>query len=239
MKSSQLTKLKVVKHLKKKQKTRPVIVKSSTTNAMRRLDSSNVKTVLSLLQEKDAVLSRMIRTIGAPLSLATRSNQDAFTSLVKSIVSQQLSNKAAGSIYKRVQDACGEEGGLLTPDAMLRKSHEELRKLGLSGRKCEYINDLAQRFKSGELADDKLKTMSNEEVMDALIKVRGLGEWSVHMFQIFHLGELDILPHGDLVVKKGAYALYGKGKSKTGTASKEDLIQIASNWKPFRSIGSW
>ncbi len=196
----------------------------------------------------------MIEKTGPPASLVGPRRRDAFTSLVKSVVGQQLSVKAAATIFSRVQDCCAcqdsldpEEPGAgerVSPREVLARSEGELRSAGLSGRKVEYVRDLATKFSKGHLSDAKLDAMTGDEVMQALIQVKGLGEWSVNMFQMFHLREADVLPVGDLGVRKGAHALYAKGskgsKGKGGGAmSKEDLAAIGEKWRPFRSVGAF
>ena len=157
--------------------------------ATRRVTAENILGIVEHLKRKDPTLRNVIEVLGPPLSLVSRIKGDAFTSLVKSIVGQQLSSKAAASIFCRVQDQCGGQGAHVVPEKILGAGTEKLRTLGLSGRKVEYVQDLASKFLSGELSNEKLASLSRDEVMEALIKVRGLGEWSVHMFQIFHLGE--------------------------------------------------
>lgn len=207
----------------------------STSSSDTRITSATLQTALTHLGNADPVLGRMIRTLGPPKTLVRRLEApgSAFTSLVRSIVGQQLSTKAASSIYSRLVELVGPEA---TPATILDCDPQDLRAIGLSGRKVEYVKDLARHFDSGAVSDEALGKMSEGDVMKSLIAVRGLGEWSVHMFQIFHLGMADVLPVGDLGVKKGAAALYTKSKK---AVTKEDLEEIGSKWAPHRSLGSW
>ncbi|UPR03125.1 DNA glycosylase [Chloropicon primus] len=192
---------------------------------------------LKHLSDSDDVLRDMIASLGPPTRLLEKPRMDAFTTLVRSIVSQQLSMKAAETIFGRVREncTCG-VAKKVTPKEVLARDFEELRQLGLSGRKVGYVKDLAEHFESGKLSDAKLKGMTGEEVMEALTKVRGLGVWSVQMFQMFFMGSENVLPTGDVAVRRGCSLLYFDGKVKV---TPEQLEEIARPWEPYQSYGAY
>lgn len=158
-----------------------------------------------------------------------------YQELVESIISQQLSVKAAATITKRFVDLFG--GQFPTPERILEKDIEELRAVGLSGQKASYIRDLAQHVIEGTLRFDGLEKLTNDEIVTMLTDVKGVGEWTAHMFLIFSLGRLDVLAYGDLGVRNGIRELYGLDHLPTPDEVKE--IAHERGWSPYESIACW
>jgi DNA-3-methyladenine glycosylase II len=147
---------------------------------------------------------------------------------------QQLATTAAAKIYGRVLTTCG-CSELLTPEALLAASMADLRAAGLSERKVSYLKDLAQHFSDGRLSDDKIAAMDEATLERALCAVKGIGMWTCHMHAMFHLGSPDVLPVGDLGVRKGMQTLYGLKE----LPSPDTMHRIAEKWRPFASLGSY
>lgn len=164
-----------------------------------------------------------------------RPHRDYYWELVDSIISQQLSVKAARSIEKRFQELFGSE--VPSPAQILEKDVEELRTVGLSRPKANYIRDLAQHIVDGKIKFDRFDELSNDEIMQELLDVKGIGEWTVHMFLMFCLGRLNVLPVGDLGIRNSMRTLYGF----KGTPTPDEIKAIAKkyNWSPYESIASW
>jgi DNA-3-methyladenine glycosylase II len=155
--------------------------------------------------------------------------------LVDSIISQQLSVKAAASIEKRFQELFDSE--LPTPEQILEKSVDELRTVGLSRPKANYIRDLAQHIADGELKLDQLEHMSNQEIAAELTAVKGIGEWTAHMFLMFCMARIDILPVGDLGIRNSIQKLYGFDHLPTSEGIK--TLAAKNHWAPYESVASW
>ncbi len=154
-----------------------------------------------------------------------------FATLVRSIVFQQLSGKAASTIYGRFEAAAGE----VTPERVLNLPPEKMRSIGLSKQKAEYVRDLARRTRSGQIEFAALKSMSDEQVVEVLTQVKGVGVWTVHMFQIFALRRPDVLPTGDLGVRaamKNVFELEALPKP-------DEMVRLAEPWRPHASVASW
>ena len=206
------------------------------------------------LKARDPKVGAIITAVGGPRSLVpTFSAGMAFTSLSKSIVYQQLSTKVAAKIYARLEDACREaagggagDGPALTPENVLAVPAPRLLKgqVGLSGRKAEYLNTLARAFLDGTLQEDELIAMSDQQVMEKVTALKGFGEWSAHMFLMFSLGRPDVLPVGDLAVRKAMKRLYGTRAGAGATEvnalpSAQEMREIAEKWRPYRSVATW
>ncbi|KAM5352516.1 hypothetical protein ACJ41O_005238 [Fusarium nematophilum] len=173
---------------------------------------------------------------------------DPFESLSSGIISQQVSGAAAKSIKAKFLALFEEKPGARFPhpSQVTAKSLEELRTAGLSQRKAEYIKGLAEKFASGELSAHMLHDASDEEVMEKLIAVRGLGKWSVEMFACFGLKRMDVFSLGDLGVQRGMAAFVGRDvaklKSKGGKwkyMSEQDMIELSDKFAPYRSLFMW
>ncbi|XP_020099372.1 probable DNA-3-methyladenine glycosylase 2 [Ananas comosus] len=157
-----------------------------------------------------------------------------FHCLVRSILYQQLAYKAAASIYARFLSLCGGEAGVL-PDAVLALTPHQLRQIGISARKASYLHDLARKYHSGILSDAAIVAMDDKSLFSMLTMVNGIGAWSVHMFMIFSLHRPDVLPVGDLGVRKGVQILYGLNE----VPRPSQMEQYCDKWRPYRSVGAW
>lgn len=157
---------------------------------------------------------------------------DAYGALLRSIVGQQVSTKAARAIYNRVLDLFG--GKTPSPRRLLAVSAEELRAAGLSGRKVEYIRDLAQHVLDGELELDRLDQLDDERVIEEIVAVRGLGRWTAEMFLLFHLERPDVLSGGDLGIRKAIQIEYGMEAMPT----PQETVAFGERWAPHRSLAS-
>ena len=154
-----------------------------------------------------------------------------FGALAKTIIFQQLHGTAAASIHAKFLDALKSR---VNPDSVLATSDANLRSCGLSERKVAYLKSLADKFKGG-LDDAKLEAMSDEDLEETLLSVKGLGPWSVDMFKLFSLGRSDVLPTGDFGIRKGMMLTYDLKSLPKPSVMKD----IASDWKPYSSVGSW
>lgn len=123
----------------------------------------------------------------------------------------------------------------MTPAVIAALTDEQLREVGISGRKATYLHDLAKHFLSGALSDEKLVMMNEDELVKVLTAVKGIGVWSAHMFMIFYLHKPDVLPVGDLAIRKGFQTLY----CLKALPSVTEMEQLASSWRPYRSLASW
>ncbi|OAY83107.1 DNA-3-methyladenine glycosylase 1 [Ananas comosus] len=150
------------------------------------------------------------------------------------ILYQQLAYKAAASIYARFLSLCGGEAGVL-PDAVLALTPHQLRQIGISARKASYLHDLARKYHSGILSDAAIVAMDDKSLFSMLTMVNGIGAWSVHMFMIFSLHRPDVLPVGDLGVRKGVQILYGLNE----VPRPSQMEQYCDKWRPYRSVGAW
>ncbi|KAI5066170.1 hypothetical protein GOP47_0018794 [Adiantum capillus-veneris] len=179
----------------------------------------------------DAKLREVIEVCQLP---SFQSCSNPFRSLASSIVYQQLAGSAAKAIYNRLLLLCGGEGSL-TPAVISKLSATELRNIGISARKASYLHDLSRNFLEGGLSDASIMLMEDEELLSALTSVKGIGVWSVHMFMIFSLHRPDVLPVGDLGVRKGFLKLY----NLKSLPSPSEMERISAPWRPYRSLGAW
>ncbi|XP_057762537.1 alkylbase DNA glycosidase-like protein mag2 [Arachis stenosperma] len=193
--------------------------------------TGEMELALHHLRAADVTLAACIDAFPTPHFHTHRS---PFFSLVKSIISQQLSNKASQSIEDRFVALCGGPHSV-GPDSVLALSAQQLRGVGISGPKATYLHDLASKYRDGLLSDSSILEMDDETLYKKLTMVKGIGPWSVHMFMIFTLHRPDVLPVGDLVVRRGVERLYGL-KSLPQPSQMEKLCE---KWKPYRSVGSW
>lgn len=180
----------------------------------------------------DPVIGRIVTAHGE-LDEGERSRgrpAEAYGALLRSIVGQQLSTKAARTIYGRLADLYG--GGAPTPEQLLATGPDELRKAGLSGAKATYLRSLAEHVLSGELELDRLAELPDAEVSAQLTAVKGLGQWTADMFLIFHLRRPDVLPVGDLGIRRAAQIAYGWDE----LPDRKRLVEIAEPWRPHRSL---
>ena len=182
---------------------------------------------------RDPVLGAAIKRIG-PCALASRQRKDHLSALVGSIVSQQLSTKAAATIFGRFIALF--PGGEI-PDAAAIAALDDvaLRAVGLSGQKVGYLRDLSARIADGRLRLDELEALPDEEVIERLTAVKGFGRWTAEMFLMFRLHRPDVLPVGDLGIVKAVQKLYGLRK----TPDAKRILKIGDGWRPYRSVASW
>ena len=183
------------------------------------------------LRSADPVMRDLIDAHG-PLTLAERRRgrpADAYGALLRSIVGQQLSTKAARSIYERL---AARFDGRATPAELLAVDPQVLRDVGLSWRKVEYLRDLAAQVEDGTLELDRLAELSDQDVTAELTSVKGLGPWTADMFMIFHLGRPDVLAVGDLGTRSAVRSAYGLDE----LPGPAELTRIAEPWRPHRSL---
>ncbi len=172
-------------------------------------------------------------TVMEQMSLTPLPNRgNVYEALIRSIVGQQLSVKAAATIYGRFLDLF--ENELHPPNAVLKKEHEDLRGCGFSNQKAKYVKNVAQYFLDNPAVD--YKSLSNEEIIEKLTTIKGVGKWTVEMILMFALHREDVFPIGDLGVRNGMIELYDV--KTEGKELMADLTKIADNWKPYRSFGS-
>ena len=184
-----------------------------------------------LLTKRDPVIGALIKRHG-PCGLADAQHEDAFVALVHAIVSQQLSTKAAATIAGRF-DALFD--GRPNPSAVARVQDEQLRAVGLSTQKVRYIRDLCQRITDGSLPVQTLNELHDEDVIQSLTQVKGIGRWTAEMFLMFRLHRPDVLPVDDLGILKAVQRAYGLRKMPR----PERLTKIGEPWRPYRSVACW
>lgn len=187
------------------------------------------------LRRADVHLAAAIDTAG-PFVLKPQPLQSPFEALLRSIVYQQLSGKAAATIYSRVEELLPKRRPATWPQVILDLDEATLRAAGLSRNKTAAAKDLAAKTLDGTVPTlRKLRTMSDEEIIERLVSVRGIGVWTVQMLLIFRLGRPDVLPLADLGVRKGFQRVYGLETLPTPA----ELTERGEVWRPFRSVASW
>jgi DNA-3-methyladenine glycosylase II len=171
----------------------------------------------------------------ATFEIDVEQGQSPYDVLLEAIAYQSISGKAAATIFGRIK-ALGENGHPPTPQKMLKIPTGKLRKAGLSGAKAAAMKDLAKKAMAGIVpSHEEALKLSDEELVDRLVSVRGIGAWTVEMFLIFRLGRPDVLPIHDLGVKKGWSVAYGKKHMPTPT----ELLKFGERWRPYRTVASW
>ncbi len=180
------------------------------------------------LARGDPVMAAIIRRYPR-IHLVSRG--DPFQTLARSIVGQQISVKAAQTVWNRLMAAAGE----MSPGAVLALHPKELRACGLSDRKCEYLADLARRFADGAMHVRRWPRMSDEELIAQLVEVRGIGRWTAEMLLIFSLLRPDVLPVDDLGLQRAVSLAYRGGRRITGGS----IRRLARAWQPWRSVATW
>jgi DNA-3-methyladenine glycosylase II len=186
-----------------------------------------------LLIRRDPVLGAAIKRIG-PCALASRQRNDHLSALAGAIVSQQLSTKAAATIFGRFL-ALFPDGEIPGAAAIAAIDDGALRAVGLSGQKVGYVRDLCGRIADGRLRLDELDALPDDDVIERLTSVKGFGRWTAEMFLMFRLHRPDVLPADDLGIVKAVQKLYGLRK----TPDAKRILRIGEAWRPYRSVASW
>ena len=197
------------------------------------LSAADFERARRALMRRDPRLSALIKRVG-PCRLSDGRTRDPFASLVRAVVSQQLSGKAADTIHGRVLELVG---GIeaLGPATLLAQDPPALRLAGLSGQKISYLRDLSMHVLEGRLDLAALEDLPDEDVIAAITAVRGFGRWSAEMFLMFRLNRPDVFPVADLGIVKGVQKLVGmKRRPKPRT-----MERIAESWRPYRSVAAW
>ena len=182
---------------------------------------------------RDPILGAAIKRLG-PCGMAARQRKDHLTALVGAIVSQQLSTRAAATIFARVL-ALVPDDEPLSPARINALNDAALRGAGLSGQKVGYLRDLCARILDGRLQLDELEALPDEAVVERLVAVKGFGRWTAEMFLMFRLHRPDVLPVGDLGIVNAVQKLYRLRK----TPAPKRLLQIGEAWRPYRSVACW
>ena len=189
----------------------------------------NMRRAVNHLKKCDPVLRGIIERVG-PCRIEYGPAE--FCSLAEAIVYQQLNGKAAVTIFNRFAELAGKP---LTPEGILRLSDEQLRSVGLSKQKSAYLKDLSAKTAAGLLDFARLPEMADEEVIEKLTQVKGIGVWTAHMFLIFALRRPNVLPTGDYGVQMAVKKHYRKRK----LPKPKDMEKIARAWEPYRSVACW
>ncbi|MEK8027168.1 MAG: hypothetical protein RLY78_1605 [Pseudomonadota bacterium] len=189
------------------------------------------------LVRRDRVMKKLIPQFG---EARLRSHGDAFTTLARSIIGQQISVKAAQAVWDKLLLAlevsvAAEEAALLQPGAVLTRDVPALRAAGLSARKAEYLTDLARHFEQGQVHVGQWQQMDDEAIIEELVAIRGIGRWTAEMFLIFHLMRPNVLPLDDLGLIKGISTQYFSGEP----VSRAEARELGEGWAPYRSVATW
>ena len=188
---------------------------------------------MRVLCKNDRTLGQLIKQAG-PITLDLPKRLNPFDALLRSIIYQQLSGKAAAAIHKRVRVLFS--GGNINPNQVLAMDDQVLRNAGMSRAKVVAVNDLAQKTIDGLIPPgSRLREMSDADIVENLTQVRGIGEWTVQMLLMFQLGRPDVLPTKDLGVRKGFMLTYGLDE----LPAEKDMMVYCERWRPYRSVGSW
>jgi len=184
------------------------------------------------LAKRDRVMRKLIPQFG---EARLQSRGDAFTTLARSIVGQQISVTAAQAVWGRFAEAVGGPSTRIAPSAVLVLDVPTLRSAGLSARKADYLLDLAQHFESGAVHVRQWQQMDDEAIIEELVAIRGIGRWTAEMFLIFHLMRPNVLPLDDLGLLKGISINYFSGEP----VSRAEARELGDAWAPFRSVATW
>jgi len=195
------------------------------------IDPATLRKAEARLRRSDPVLAAIMRDVG-PCRLRTDETGGAFAALVESIVYQQITGKAAASIYGRVRKLIKRRHP--RPQDILAATEEALRGAGLSRQKVAYLRDLAEKVRDG-LKLHVLGRLEDEAVIETLIEVKGIGRWTVEMFLIFRLGRLDVLPVHDYGIRKAMQRAYRLRK----LPNPDRMRRLAEPWRPYRSVACW
>jgi DNA-3-methyladenine glycosylase II len=180
--------------------------------------------------KKDPKLAKIIKQVG---DYNVKITKNRYQSLVEAIIAQQLSGSAAESILKKFKKLF--KSKFPKPVEVIKTPDSKIRSVGLSKMKIMYIKDLSKKIQSKQLNMRKISTKSDEYVVEHLTDVKGIGRWTAEMFLIFSLGRLDVLPVGDLGLKKGIQLMY----SLKELPNEKEIERIAESWKPYRTVATW
>jgi DNA-3-methyladenine glycosylase II len=194
------------------------------------LNQTDIRKARRHLRAADPVMKAVIDAVG-PFTLSLE--RDRFGMLVRSIISQQISGSAASSICRRLREFAGPEG--LKPANLAQFTVEQLRSVGLSSQKATYMADLARKVNDGTVDLRQIGRFSDEQIVEHLTQVKGIGRWTAQMFLIFSLGRLDVFPHDDLGVKSAIRDRYGLAD----LPDKATALAIAAPWRPYATVASW
>jgi DNA-3-methyladenine glycosylase II len=192
----------------------------------------SVEQALAHLRRIDPLLAGLIDRVGA---YAAPRRTDPYAALVRAILFQQLAGAAATAIQRKFFALYSERDQPPSPPQILETSDDQFRSAGVSRQKAGYLRDLAAHVADGRLDLAALPSLNDEDVIRSVTAVKGLGEWSAHMFLMFHLGRPDVLPIGDLGVRHGMRITYGL----TALPTPKEALVIGAPWAPYRSVGSW
>ncbi len=192
--------------------------------------TDTINAAITYLSTIDPVMASAIERVG-PCMLTP--NPNIFEALVDAIISQQISVKAADAIVARVRAATAD--GLITPESLLLLDHDTLRAAGLSTPKARYVRDLTERITSGQLDLSQLEHLSDEEVIEKLVAVKGIGRWTAEMILIFSLSRPDVLPVDDLGFVEGVRESYGLPERPT----RKEMQERGEQWRPYRTFATW
>ena len=184
------------------------------------------------LSKRDRVMRKLIPQCGEG---QLQSRGDAFTTLARSIVGQQISVKAAQSVWDRFAACVGGASTHMAPRKVRALATEAMRAAGLSARKCEYLLDLAGHFEEGLVHVKQWQQMEDEPIIEELVAIRGIGRWTAEMFLIFHLMRPDVLPLDDMGLIKGISVNYFSGEP----VSRAEAREVGDAWAPYRSVATW
>ncbi|KAF5791349.1 putative DNA-3-methyladenine glycosylase II [Helianthus annuus] len=190
-----------------------------------------ISAAINHLRSADPLLADVIDNHPPP---SFDSNQPLFLALTKSILYYQLAYTAGTSIYIRFVNLCGGENGVV-PETVLSLTTQQLKQIGVSGRKASYLYDIANKYNSGILSDESLVKMDDRLLFMTLSMIKGFGSWSVHMFMIFSLHRPDVLPVSDLGVRKGVQLL----NMLDELPRPSQMEELCGKWRPYRSVGAW
>jgi DNA-3-methyladenine glycosylase II len=194
------------------------------------MSAAQYKEAVNHLRRVDSVITPLVRRVG-PCRL--RRAPSYFIALVEAIVWQQLSWKAACAIHQRMLDVVGSRRP--TPADFLQTPRVKLMSAGLSARKAEYLLGVADYFDTNAFPARKIRSMGDEQIVDELTSIRGIGRWSAEMFLIFALNRPDVFPVGDLGLRKAIGRLYGA----TGLPDDDRLAEVSEPWRPYRTVATW
>ena len=197
-----------------------------------RRKNPNHRKAINHLRKVDPVMAEVIAVVGR-CDLEPRADGTHFDAVMRAIIFQQLSGQAAGTIHRRFKELYG--GRDPKPRELLKTLDAKLRAVGLSGQKTRYLKDLASRVIAGDCPIESLHDLTDDQIMEALTAVKGVGRWTAQMFLMFRLGRPDVLPDLDLGIQKGIKRAYGLRKHPL----PKRVLKIGAKWAPYRTVASW